>query len=313
MVGILVGVDKALGGLFFVFLAIGLLNWIGMARLARGQTLSVKQKEYVEAARASGASNLRIIFRHILPNIIGPCVVAETLAIPGYILTEALSPDEEPKPSQYRPTYLALARGEFPKDRHGYRAKKDQYLELYGILPTLTLLRQRFTEVNALECAADLDLETLRAFDGETEVDSVTKSAGQAGTGNAKSTEFFVSGESISAAVVEVSDGAVGYGVDFVSFTRPCEGDACGSQVRVLQESAPGAGDFEDNELGFLLVFPARSIGKDAPRLGHGFNNQDAWHHRRSWEVSLEKRLIHGHILEADDTFMGYHFHNSIN
>jgi len=89
LTGVLVGLDQALGGLFFVFLAIGLLNWIGMARLARGQTLSVKQKEYVEAARASGAGRLRIIFRHILPNIIGPCVVAETLAIPGYILTEA--------------------------------------------------------------------------------------------------------------------------------------------------------------------------------------------------------------------------------
>jgi hypothetical protein len=83
-----------------------------------------------------------------------------------YILTEASSPDEEPKPSQYRATYLALARGEFPDDRHGYRAEKDQYLELYGILPTLTLLRERFAEVEALECADALDLETLRAFDG---------------------------------------------------------------------------------------------------------------------------------------------------
>jgi hypothetical protein len=83
-----------------------------------------------------------------------------------YILTEASSPDEEPKPSQYRATYLALARGEFPDDRHGYRAEKDQYLELYGILPTLTLLRERFAEVEALECADALDLETLRSFDG---------------------------------------------------------------------------------------------------------------------------------------------------
>ena len=83
-----------------------------------------------------------------------------------YILTEASSPDDEAKPSQYRGTYLALARGEFPKDRHGYRAQKDEYLELYGILPTLTLLRERFTEVRALECADTLDLETLRSFDG---------------------------------------------------------------------------------------------------------------------------------------------------
>ncbi len=88
-VGMMVGIDKALGGMFFLFVALGILNWIGMARLARGQTLSVKQKEYIESARALGASNLRIVFRHVLPNIIGPCIVSETLAIPGYILTEA--------------------------------------------------------------------------------------------------------------------------------------------------------------------------------------------------------------------------------
>lgn len=89
LTGVLTDIDKAMGGLFFVFIALGLLNWIGMARLARGQTLSVKRKEFIEAARASGASDLRIVFRHVLPNIIGPCIVAETLAIPGYILTEA--------------------------------------------------------------------------------------------------------------------------------------------------------------------------------------------------------------------------------
>ena len=83
-----------------------------------------------------------------------------------YILTEATSPDEESKPNAYRATYLALARGEFPKDRHGYRAKKDQYLELYGILPTLTLLKERFAGVRALECAAGLDLVPLQEFEG---------------------------------------------------------------------------------------------------------------------------------------------------
>jgi oligopeptide transport system permease protein len=67
----------------------GALNWIGMARIARGQTLSYKQKEFVEAARAVGASTPRIISRHLLPNILGPCIVQETLQIPGYILLEA--------------------------------------------------------------------------------------------------------------------------------------------------------------------------------------------------------------------------------
>lgn len=89
IVGFVVGLDKSMGGLFFLFIAIGLLSWIGMARLARGQVLSYREKEFVEAARAVGASDRRIIFVHLLPNVIGPLLVAETLAIPGYIFTEA--------------------------------------------------------------------------------------------------------------------------------------------------------------------------------------------------------------------------------
>jgi len=82
-------IDAALGGLFFVFVAMGLLNWIGMARIARGQVLSYKEKDFTMAARMVGAGPLRIIFRHLLPNVLGPCIVRETLSIPGYILTEA--------------------------------------------------------------------------------------------------------------------------------------------------------------------------------------------------------------------------------
>jgi ABC-type dipeptide/oligopeptide/nickel transport system permease subunit len=78
-----------MGGMLFIFIAIGALNWIGMARIARGQVLSYKEKEFVEGARMIGASDMRIIFRHLLPNILGPCIVSETLAIPGYIFTEA--------------------------------------------------------------------------------------------------------------------------------------------------------------------------------------------------------------------------------
>jgi oligopeptide transport system permease protein len=81
--------DARLGGMLFIFVGIGLTAWETMARLTRGQVLSVREKEFIEAARTIGASNLRIMFRHILPNIIGPLVVAETLAIPGYISTEA--------------------------------------------------------------------------------------------------------------------------------------------------------------------------------------------------------------------------------
>ena len=81
--------DEAMGGLFFIFVGIGLTAWQTMARLTRGQVLSVREKEFIEAARTIGAPNLRIMFRHILPNILGPLVVTETLAIPGYIATEA--------------------------------------------------------------------------------------------------------------------------------------------------------------------------------------------------------------------------------
>lgn len=87
--GQLVRLDRLMGGLLFLFIAIGGLLWIGMARLARGQVLSYKEKEFVEAAKAVGASDSRIIFRHLLPNVFGPLLIAETLAIPGYIFLEA--------------------------------------------------------------------------------------------------------------------------------------------------------------------------------------------------------------------------------
>lgn len=85
----LIRLDRSMGGLFFLFIALGALSWINMARLARAEVLSQKQREYIDAARALGAGNLHIIFVHLLPNITGPLIVAETLQIPGYIFTEA--------------------------------------------------------------------------------------------------------------------------------------------------------------------------------------------------------------------------------
>ncbi len=87
--GFLIELDQSMGGLLFVFIVLGAFSWIGLARLARGQVLSYKNKEFVEAANALGATNSRIIFKHLVPNIIGPLLIAETLAIPGYIFTEA--------------------------------------------------------------------------------------------------------------------------------------------------------------------------------------------------------------------------------
>lgn len=81
--------DAAMGGLLFIFIGIGLTSWMGEARLTRGQVMSVRENDYIQAAYALGASTSRVIFRHILPNILGPLIIAETLAIPGYIAYEA--------------------------------------------------------------------------------------------------------------------------------------------------------------------------------------------------------------------------------
>ncbi len=72
-----------------LFVAIGAVQWLTMARIVRGQTLSLKQKEFIEAARAIGLTRLQIIARHIVPNLLGPVVVYVTLTIPGVILAES--------------------------------------------------------------------------------------------------------------------------------------------------------------------------------------------------------------------------------
>ncbi|MDP3047734.1 MAG: ABC transporter permease, partial [Chloroflexota bacterium] len=87
--GAMTDIDGKMGGMFFIYIGIGVTAWMGMARLARGQILSLKEKEYIEAARCMCANDLQIMTRHILPNIIGPMIVEETLAIPTYINFEA--------------------------------------------------------------------------------------------------------------------------------------------------------------------------------------------------------------------------------
>ncbi|NWG17925.1 MAG: ABC transporter permease [Chloroflexi bacterium] len=82
-------IDLASGGMLFIFIGIGLTSWMQMARLVRGQVLSVREQEYIEAAHAMGAQTGRVMFGHILPNILGPLIVAETLTIPTYISYEA--------------------------------------------------------------------------------------------------------------------------------------------------------------------------------------------------------------------------------
>jgi len=76
-------------GIFNLVLALSLGGWVGYARLVRGQVLAVREREFVEAAQALGASDLRVIVRHILPNIIQPVIVQAAIGMAGAILAEA--------------------------------------------------------------------------------------------------------------------------------------------------------------------------------------------------------------------------------
>jgi peptide/nickel transport system permease protein len=75
--------------IWIIMLVIGVTSWMGVARLVRAEVLSIKERDYIMAARTIGASDVRIIFRHILPNAAAPVLVAATLGIAGAILTES--------------------------------------------------------------------------------------------------------------------------------------------------------------------------------------------------------------------------------
>jgi oligopeptide transport system permease protein len=75
--------------ILLIFVAVGAVNWLDMARIVRGQTLSLKKKEFIEAARAGGVSGFDIVRRHIVPNLLGVVVVYVTLTIPQVILVES--------------------------------------------------------------------------------------------------------------------------------------------------------------------------------------------------------------------------------
>jgi peptide/nickel transport system permease protein len=75
--------------IWYIMMVIGLTGWMGVARLVRAETLSIREMDYILAARCIGCSNARIIFRHILPNAISPVLVSATLGIAGAILTES--------------------------------------------------------------------------------------------------------------------------------------------------------------------------------------------------------------------------------
>lgn len=80
---------RLLGGLMLLFVAFAITGWNGMARLVRGQVLSLREKEFVEAARAVGNPAGRIMLKHVLPNSLAPVIVSISFSIPAYILAEA--------------------------------------------------------------------------------------------------------------------------------------------------------------------------------------------------------------------------------
>jgi oligopeptide transport system permease protein len=83
------GTQSALKQIFLLFAALGAVSWLTMARIVRGQIISLKNQEFVLAARAGGVSTTKIIFRHLVPNALGPVIVYATLTIPSVMLSEA--------------------------------------------------------------------------------------------------------------------------------------------------------------------------------------------------------------------------------
>ncbi len=85
----LFGGGAGLSQIFMLFFAIGFISWLTMARVVRGQILSLKNQEFVLAAKATGVSTFGIIFKHLVPNVLGPVIVYATLTIPSVMLSEA--------------------------------------------------------------------------------------------------------------------------------------------------------------------------------------------------------------------------------
>jgi oligopeptide transport system permease protein len=83
-------IGKFWNGFIILFGALSLVGWVGVARLVRGQVLSLKEKEFIEAARAIGVRQHNILFKHLLPNSLGPIIISGAFIVPGAIITEAV-------------------------------------------------------------------------------------------------------------------------------------------------------------------------------------------------------------------------------
>jgi oligopeptide transport system permease protein len=83
------GGQSPVGQLALLFVALGAVSWLTTARIVRGQVISLKSEEFILAARATGVTPLRIVFRHLVPNTLGPVIVYATLTVPSVMLLEA--------------------------------------------------------------------------------------------------------------------------------------------------------------------------------------------------------------------------------
>lgn len=83
-------IGKFLNGFLILFAALSLVSWVGVSRLVRGQVLSLKEKEFIEAARALGVRSHSILSKHLLPNSLGPIIISAAFIVPGAIITEAV-------------------------------------------------------------------------------------------------------------------------------------------------------------------------------------------------------------------------------
>lgn len=90
MIVIILTVTVESKSIFLIFMAIGLVEWLTMARIVRGQTKALRKLNYIDAAQTMGASHLTILTRHIIPNLLGPVIVFTTLTIPAVILLESI-------------------------------------------------------------------------------------------------------------------------------------------------------------------------------------------------------------------------------
>jgi peptide/nickel transport system permease protein len=148
---LVIAITLALGkGFWQVFIAVGLTMWVEVARVVRGQVLSLREKEFVEAGRALGFTNFRIIFRHVLPNVIGPVIVISAGNFASAILVEAglsfLGIGAQPPMASW---------GTMIRDHYGYIITGKAYLAVLPGLATMFMVLAFMLVGNGLRDALD--------------------------------------------------------------------------------------------------------------------------------------------------------------